>query len=89
MHRPCVEGEHVAVPQVQNRRQQQVTNGIQVPGIIEIGGNIGGRRAVKRREHSRTALEPVSGSQRLTVVLHEPAHTNQLGDVVEPFVDAS
>jgi len=75
-----------------NRSQQQVTqvtNGIQVPGIIEIGGNMGGRRAFKRREHSRTALEPVSGSQRLTVVLHEPAHTNQLGDVVEPFVDAS
>ena len=80
-----VEGERVTVLQAFLRGQQPVTDCSLVRAVIEVCGNIGGGRAVKRRKHKVIALEPASSSQRLAVVEHNPA--GQHSDIIEPFVD--
>lgn len=80
-----VEGERVTVLQAFLRGQQPVTDCSLVRAVIEVCGNIGGGRAVKRRKHKVIALEPASSSQRLAVVDHNPAR--QHSDIIEPFVD--
>jgi hypothetical protein len=63
-----VEGERVTVLQAYLRGQQPVTDCSHPCAVIEVCGNISCGRAVKRRELTRIALEPVSSSQRLAVV---------------------